>query len=237
MTGAPVPDGRGRGRDGGAHARARTGVCDRPARRAAPVHQSARLRSGGRRGGAARRHAARLQPRRAAGGLRAAAGEGLPRGRRSRSSRPATRSWSRRDPRRSSRFAIRTHGRWRRRWRAPAGSRSCCRWRAIRWNIRARSSAGAWSRICCCFRAESRRASTTWWKQVLAGFGAEFYFDRVLIQPGQPLVFGRARGNVLLRAAGQSRIDHGDVRDFRARGAGAARRARRRRRCICRGRA
>ena len=28
---------------------------------------------------------------------------------------------------------------------------------------------------------------------VLAGLGAEFYFDRVLIQPGQPLVFGRAR--------------------------------------------
>lgn len=29
---------------------------------------------------------------------------------------------------------------------------------------------------------------------VLAGLGAEFYFTRVLIQPGQPLVFGRARG-------------------------------------------
>jgi molybdopterin molybdotransferase len=29
---------------------------------------------------------------------------------------------------------------------------------------------------------------------VLAECGAEFYFDRVLIQPGQPLVFGRARG-------------------------------------------
>lgn len=28
---------------------------------------------------------------------------------------------------------------------------------------------------------------------VLAALGAEFYFDRVLIQPGQPLVFGRAR--------------------------------------------
>jgi len=28
---------------------------------------------------------------------------------------------------------------------------------------------------------------------VLEEFGAEFYFDRVLIQPGQPLVFGRAR--------------------------------------------
>ena len=31
-------------------------------------------------------------------------------------------------------------------------------------------------------------------EQALAAFGAEFYFDRVLIQPGQPLVFGRARG-------------------------------------------
>jgi len=29
-------------------------------------------------------------------------------------------------------------------------------------------------------------------EKVLAEFGAEFYFDRVLIQPGQPLVFGRA---------------------------------------------
>ena len=29
---------------------------------------------------------------------------------------------------------------------------------------------------------------------VLAGFGAEFFFDRVLIQPGQPLVFGQRRG-------------------------------------------
>ena len=28
---------------------------------------------------------------------------------------------------------------------------------------------------------------------VLAELGAEFFFDRVLIQPGQPLVFGRAR--------------------------------------------
>jgi len=31
-------------------------------------------------------------------------------------------------------------------------------------------------------------------EKVLAGFGADFYFDRVLIQPGQPLVFGRAAG-------------------------------------------
>jgi molybdopterin molybdotransferase len=30
-------------------------------------------------------------------------------------------------------------------------------------------------------------------ERALAGLGAEFYFDRVLIQPGQPLVFGRCR--------------------------------------------
>jgi len=31
-------------------------------------------------------------------------------------------------------------------------------------------------------------------ERVLADLGAEFYFDRVLIQPGQPLVFGRVNG-------------------------------------------
>ena len=31
-------------------------------------------------------------------------------------------------------------------------------------------------------------------ERVLADLGAEFFFDRVLIQPGQPLVFGQARG-------------------------------------------
>jgi len=31
-------------------------------------------------------------------------------------------------------------------------------------------------------------------ERVLADLGAEFYFDRVLIMPGQPLVFGQARG-------------------------------------------
>ena len=59
-------------------------------------------------------------------------------------------------------------------------------------------------------------------EEVLAGFGAEFHFTRVLIQPGQPLVFGQAAGNVLFRAAGQSRIDHGDLRNFRPRGARTA---------------
>ena len=31
-------------------------------------------------------------------------------------------------------------------------------------------------------------------ERVLGDLGAEFFFDRVLIQPGQPLVFGKARG-------------------------------------------
>jgi molybdopterin molybdotransferase len=31
-------------------------------------------------------------------------------------------------------------------------------------------------------------------ERVLEGLGAEFFFDRVLMQPGQPLVFGKARG-------------------------------------------
>ena len=59
-------------------------------------------------------------------------------------------------------------------------------------------------------------------ERVLAGFGAKFYFDRVLIQPGQPLVFGEARRQVLFRPAGQSGLHHGDLRTLRARGAGAA---------------
>jgi molybdopterin molybdotransferase len=31
-------------------------------------------------------------------------------------------------------------------------------------------------------------------EKVLAEFGAEFFFDRVMIQPGQPLVFGKVKG-------------------------------------------
>jgi molybdopterin molybdotransferase len=39
-------------------------------------------------------------------------------------------------------------------------------------------------------------------EQALAQIGAEFYFDRVLIQPGQPLVFGRAAGKFLFGLPG-----------------------------------
>jgi molybdopterin molybdotransferase len=39
-------------------------------------------------------------------------------------------------------------------------------------------------------------------EQVLAECGAEFFFDRVLIQPGQPLVFGRAGGKFIFGLPG-----------------------------------
>ena len=39
-------------------------------------------------------------------------------------------------------------------------------------------------------------------ERVLSDLGAEFYFDRVLIQPGQPLVFGRAQGKFLFGLPG-----------------------------------
>ncbi len=37
---------------------------------------------------------------------------------------------------------------------------------------------------------------------VLAKYGGEFYFDRVLVQPGQPLVFGRAQGTFVFGLPG-----------------------------------
>ena len=39
-------------------------------------------------------------------------------------------------------------------------------------------------------------------ERVLADLGAEFYFDRVLVQPGQPLVFGRAQGKFVFGLPG-----------------------------------
>lgn len=39
-------------------------------------------------------------------------------------------------------------------------------------------------------------------ERVLADAGAEFFFDRVLIQPGQPLVFGKARGKLFFGLPG-----------------------------------
>ncbi len=39
-------------------------------------------------------------------------------------------------------------------------------------------------------------------ESVLAKYGAEFYFDRVLVQPGQPLVFGRAQGTFVFGLPG-----------------------------------
>ena len=54
-------------------------------------------------------------------------------------------------------------------------------------------------------------------EKVLAEFGAEFFFDRVKIQPGQPLVFGKVQGKIFFGLPGQSRVDHDYVRNHRAR--------------------
>ena len=48
-------------------------------------------------------------------------------------------------------------------------------------------------------------------ERVLADLGAQFFFDRVLVQPGQPLVFGTARGKFFFGLPGKSRVHHGDV--------------------------
>ena len=48
--------------------------------------------------------------------------------------------------------------------------------------------------ICCCSPAASRLANTISSSACWKDLGAKFFFDRVLIQPGQPLVFGQARG-------------------------------------------
>ncbi len=55
-------------------------------------------------------------------------------------------------------------------------------------------------------------------EKVLAEFGAEFFFDRVMIQPGQPLVFGKAQGKYFFGLPGQPGIDHDYLRNHRARG-------------------
>jgi molybdopterin molybdotransferase len=39
-------------------------------------------------------------------------------------------------------------------------------------------------------------------EKVLAEFGAKFFFDRVKIQPGQPLVFGKAQGKLFFGLPG-----------------------------------
>ena len=89
---------------------------------------------------------------------------------------------------------------------------------------------------CCCFRAASPPASTTWWKRCSPEFGAPVLF-RSRADPAGPAAGVRQRARqILLRPARQSRLHHGDVRDLRARRGGTARRAGRSRRCTCRSR-
>src|ERR1017187_7254019 len=92
---------------------------------------------------------------------------------------------------RSFRFAIRTRIRWRRRGRGRAEVLAVARdtvehtremiARGLEADLLVLSggvSAGKYDVV----------------EEVLAEYGAEFYFDRVKIQPGQPAVFGKAGG-------------------------------------------
>ena len=92
------------------------------------------------------------------------------------------------------------------------------------------------SPTCCCSRAAFPPASTISSSSVLADFGAEFYFDRVLIQPGQPLVFGRARDKFFFGLPGNPASTMVTFEIFARAAAGTARAARTNRRCICRSR-
>ena len=194
MTGAPDAGGRRRGRDGGAHAAHRRSRRDRPRGRAAT---SSSIREGceAAAGEVILRAGTRLDYSGVA--LLAAVGRtaraGLPQAdsgdhRDGRRDRRAAR-----EPRRSSRFATRMRGRWRRRWRARAGSRACCRSRATRSSTRARSSSRGSRADLLLLSGGVSAGKHDVVEPVLAALGAEFFFDRVLIQPGQPLVFGRAR--------------------------------------------
>ena len=65
----------------------------------------------------------------------------------------------------------------------------------------------------------------------LARLVAEFFFDRVLIQPGQPLVFGHAHERFFFGLPGNPGIDDGDLRVVRALRPSISYRARIMRRC------
>ena len=83
--------------------------------------------------------------------------------------------------------------------------RTFCRWRATPSSTPARSIGKGLAADLLLLSGGVSAGKYDVVEEVLAGFGAEFFFDRVLIQPGQPLVFGRAAGEILLRPAGQSR--------------------------------
>ena len=194
MTGAPIPAGADAVVMVEHTTRARRPRAHRPPRRAAAVHQSARLRGGG-----AARWCSRAGKRldysrcRAAGGVRARPRCGL----------PATHGGDRRHRRRDrgsgrdaggipdSQFQ-----------RVLAGGAGGARRRQFREMLPVARDTVEHTRAVVARGLEadllllSGGVSAGKYdvvEQVLADLGAEFYFDRVLIQPGQPLVFGRAR--------------------------------------------
>ena len=103
---------------------------------------------------------------------------------------------------RNSRFAIPTPTRWRRRWRGPVASPASCRWRRDTVEHTREVAAQAFEADLVLFSGGVSAGKYDVVEEVLAGFGARFLFDRVLIQPGQPLVFGVAGEKVFFGLPG-----------------------------------
>jgi hypothetical protein len=121
--------------------------------------------------------------------------------------------------RRRSRFATRTAMRWRRWWRRRAGGAAAGDCAGHAGGLCGSGLPRGGVRICCCCRAGFRMGKYDLVEEVLAEFGAEFFFTGVKMQPGRPVVFGRlpeskmgeSGVDLLLWAAGESGLDAGDV--------------------------
>ncbi len=70
--------------------------------------------------------------------------------------------------------------------------------------------------IFCCCREAFRRAVTTWSSRRWPNSARSSSSTACVIQPGQPLVFGRARGKFFFGLPGNPAFDHGHVRALRA---------------------
>ena len=193
-------------------------------RRAAPVHQSAGLRkprptkSCCAPARAWTTAASPCWPRSAARASRSTAG------RRSPSSPPAMKSWKSPRRPRSSRFAIPTPTRWRRRWRAPAASRRSCRWRATTVeHTREIVERGLAADLLLLSGGVSAGKYDV--VEPVARRPGRGVLLRPRAHPARPAAGFRPRAReVLFRPAGQPFLHHGDIRDLRARRAGTARR-------------
>ena len=143
-----------------------------------------------------------------------------------RSSRPATQPATISDPQ----FERLVDGRASRQGRRR--SRTFCPSRATTTNRRADLLNKAWRHDLLLLSGGVSAGKYDIVERVLADLGAQFFFDRVLIQPGQPLVFGTARGKFFFGLPGNPASTMVTFEVF-ARAAWNFWVARRKLRCLC----